>query len=150
MKNTREVKMSVLTNWLEKEAEINKDYNALEKALEELEELDNIYNEDDVADTLSEEYKEELRQQIITMNLYNDLYGFSSEEIVSEELEMLDNGVQTYASVNDTTEYKKGNKIIRIINSYEKSLTNEEVEKFETMTEQEKIKYVIEHGEYML
>ena len=150
MKNTREVKMSVLTNWLEKEAEINKDYNALEKALEELEELDNIYNEDDVADTLSEEYKEELRQQIITMNLYNDLYGFSSEEIVSEELEMLDNGVQTYASVNDTTEYKKGDRAIRIINTYEKSLSNEEVEKFETMTEQEKIKYVIEHGEYML
>ena len=101
-------------------------------------------------DTLLEGYKEELRQQIITIKLYNDLYGFSSEDIVSEELEMLDNGVQTYASVNDITEYKKGDRAIRIINTYEKSLNNEEVEKFETMTEKEKIKYVIENGEYML
>ena len=98
-------------------------------------------------DTLLEGYKEELRQQIITIKLYNDLYGFSSEDIVSEELEMLDNGVQTYASVNDITEYKKGDRAIRIINTYEKSLNNEEVEKFETMTEKEKIKYVIENGE---
>ena len=171
----REVRMSVLRDWIENETEIKKEYNALEKALEE---IDNIYhsnNEDDAEewltsreltsrgykllsrngirrtgiDTLLEEYKEELRQQIITMNLYNDLYGFSREEQVSEELEMLDNGVQTYANANIITEYKKGNKIIRIINSYEKSLTNEEVEKFQTMTEQEKIKYVIENGEYM-
>ncbi len=175
MKSTIEVRMSVLSDWLENETEINKEYSALEKALEE---LDNIYhsdNEDDAVewvtsreltsrgykllsrngirrtgiDTLLEEYKEELRQQIITMNLYNDLYGFSREEQVSEELEILDNGVQTYANANIITEYKKGNKIIRIINSYEKSLTNEEVEKFQTMTEQEKIKYVIENGEYM-
>ena len=175
MKNL-EVRMSVLSDWLENETEINKEYTALEQALEE---LDNIYhsdNEDDAEewvtsreltsrgykllsrngirrtgiDTLLEEYKEELRQQIITMNLYNDLYGFSREEQVSEELEMLDNGVQTYANVNIITEYKKGNKIIRIINSYEKSLTNEEVTNFEIMTEKEKITYVIENGEYML
>ena len=176
MKSTVEVRMSVLSDWLENETEIKKEYNALEKALEE---IDNIYhsnNEDDAEewltsrelivrgykvlsrngirktsiDTLLEEYKEELRQQIITMNLYNELYGFSSEEIVSEELEMLDNGVQTYANANIITEYKKGNKIIRIINSYEKSLTNEEVTNFEIMTEKEKITYVIENGEYML
>ncbi len=176
MKNTREVKMSVLTNWLENEAEINEEYNALEKALEELDSIFHSDNEDDAEewltsrelilwgykvlsrngirktgiDTLLEEYKEELRQQIVTMNLYNDLYGFSSEEIVSEELEMLNNGVQTYASANITTEYKKGDRAIRIIYTYEKSLNNEEVEKFETMTEKEKIKYVIENGEYML
>ena len=172
----RQVRMSVLSNWLENEIEINEEYNELEKALEE---LDNIYhsnNADDAEewltsreltlrgykvlsrdgirssgiDTLLEEYKEELRQQIITMKLYNDLYGFSSEEQVSEELEMLDNGVQIYASVDIVTEYKKGNKVIRIINSYEKALDNKEVEKFEIMTEQEKIKYVIENGEYML
>ena len=172
----REVRMSVLRDWIENETEIKKEYNELEKALEE---LDNIYhsdNEDDAEewltsrelivrgykvlsrngirktsiDTLLEEYKEELRQQIITMNLYNDLYGFSREEQVSEELEMLDNGVQTYANANIITEYKKGNKIIRIINSYEKSLTNEEVKNFEIMTEKEKITYVIENGEYML
>ena len=171
----REVRMSVLTNWLENETEINEDYNALEKALEE---LDNIYHSDNADDaeewltsreltargykvlsrngirraginTLLEGYKEELRQQIITMKLYNDLYGFSSEEQVSEELEILDNGVQTYASGNITTEYKKGDRAIRIINTYEKSLTNEEVEKFQTMTEKEKITYVIENGEYM-
>ena len=173
---TREVTMSVLRNWLEKEEEINEEYNALGKALEE---IDNIYhsdNADDVEewltsreltlrgykvlsrngirktsiDTLLEEYKEELRQQIITMNLYNELYGFSSEEIVSEELEMLDNGVQTYASVNIITEYKKGDRAIRVINTYEKALTNEEVEKFETMAEKEQITYIIENGEYML
>ena len=172
----RQVRMSVLSNSLENEIKINEEYTALEKALEE---LDNIYhsdNEDDVIewvtsrelilrgyivlsrdgirrtgiDTLLEEYKEELRQQIITMNLYNDLYGFSSEEQVSEELEILDNGVQTYASGNITTEYKKGDRAIRVINTYEKSLTNEEVEKFQTMTEQEKIKYVIENGEYIV
>ena len=175
MKTTREIEMSELRNWLDNEEEINEEYNALGKALEE---LDNIYhsdNEDDAVewvtsreltsrgykvlsrngirrsgiDTLLEGYKEELRQQIITMNLYNELYGFSSEEQVSEELEILDNGVQIYASANIITEYKKGNKIIRIIDTYEKSLTNEEVEKFQTMTEQEKIKYVIENGEYM-
>ena len=175
MKNTREVKMGVLTNCLENEAEINKEYTALEQALEELNNIYHSDNEDDAEewltsrelivrgykvlsrngirrtgiDTLLEEYKEELRQQIITMNLYNDLYGFSSEEIVREELEMLDNGVQTYASVNITTEYKKCGRAIRVIDTYEKSLTNEEIEKFETMTEQEKIKYVIENGEYM-
>ena len=176
MKTTREIEMSKLRNWLDNEEEINEEYNSLGKALEE---LDNIYhsnNEDDAEewltsrelivrgykvlsrngirktgiDILLEEYKEELRQQIITMNLYNDLYGFSREEQVSEELEMLDNGVQTYANANIITEYKKGNKIIRIINSYEKSLTNEEVEKFEIMAEKEKIEYVLENGEYML
>ena len=176
MKTTREIEMSELRNWLDNEEEINEEYNALGKALEE---LDNIYhsdNEDDAEewltsrelivrgykvlsrngirktsiDTLLEEYKEELRQQIITMNLYNELYGFSSEEIVSEELEILDNGVQTYASGNITTEYRKGDRAIRIIDTYEKSLTNEEVEKFETMTEKEKIEYVLENGEYML
>ena len=175
MKNTIEVKMSSLRNWLENETEINEEYNALEKALEELDNIHHSNNADDAEewltsreltargykvlskngirrtgiDTLLEGYKEELRQQIIKMNLYNELYGFSSEEQVSEELEILDNGVQTYANANIITEYKKGNKIIRIINSYEKSLTNEEVEKFQTMTEQEKIKYVIENGEYM-
>ena len=172
MKNTREVSMSELRNWLDNETEINEEYNALGKALEE---LDNIYYSDDEIevnskeltsrgykvlsrnkikntgiDTLLEEYKEELREQILTIDLYNDLYGFSSEDIVSEELEILDNGVQTYASTNIITEYKKGNKIIRIIDSYEKSLTNEEVEKFEILTEKEKITYVIENGEYML
>ena len=35
MKTTREVKMSVLRNWLENETEINEEYNALEKALEQ-------------------------------------------------------------------------------------------------------------------
>ena len=175
MKTTREIEMSELRNWLDNEEEINEEYNALEKALEEIDNFYHSNNEDDAEewltsrelivrgykvlsrngirktgiDILLEEYKEELRQQIITMNLYNDLYGFSREEQVSEELEMLDNSVQTYANANIITEYKKGNKIIRIINSYEKSLTNEEVEKFQTMTEQEKIKYVIENGEYM-
>ena len=175
MKNTREVKMSLLTNWLENETEIKKEYNELEKALEELANIYHSDNEDDAEEwltsrelisrgykvlsrngirrtginTLLEEYKEELRQQIITLDIYNELYGFSSEDIVSEELEMLDNNVQMYANANIITEYKKGNKIIRIINSYEKSLTNEEVEKFQTMTEKEKITYVIENGEYM-
>ena len=170
-----EVRMRVLRDWIEKEIEINKEYNALEQALEEIDKIYHSNNEDDAEewvtsrelilrgykvlsrngirktsiDTLLEEYKEELRQQIITMNLYNSLYGFSSEEIVEEELEILDNGVQTYASGNITTEYKKGDRAIRIIDTYEKSLTNEEVEKFQTMTKQEKIKYVIENGEYM-
>ena len=176
MKNTKEVKMSELRSWLDNETEINEEYSALDEALEE---LDNIYhsdNADDVEecltsreltsrgyrvlsrngirrtgiDTLLEEYKEELRQQIIIINLYNDLHGFSSEEQVSEELEILDNGVQTYVSVNITTEYRKGDRVIRIINTYEKSLTSEEVEKFETMTEKNQITYIIENGEYIL
>ena len=176
MKNTREVKMSLLTNWLENETEINEEYNALEKALEELYNIYHSDNEDDAEewvasreltargykvlsrngirrtgiDTLLEGYKEELRQQIITINLYNDLYGFSSEDIVSEELEMLDNGVQTYATINIKTEYKKGDRAIRVINTYEKALSSEEVENFETMIEKEKIEYVLENGEYML
>lgn len=176
MKNTREIEMSELRNWLDNETEINEEYSALDKALEE---LDNIYhsdNADDVEecltsrelilrgykvlsrngirrtgiDTLLEEYKEELRQQIIIMNLYNDLYGFSSEEQVSEELEILENGVQTYASVDITTEYKKGDRAIRIINTYEKSLTSEEVKELRNMTEKKQITYIIENGEYVL
>ena len=49
----RQVRMSVLSNWLENETEINKEYKELEKALEE---LDNIYhsnNADDVEEWLT-------------------------------------------------------------------------------------------------
>ena len=107
---TREIEMSELRKWLDNEEEINEEYSALEKALEE---LDNIYysdNEDDDEievnskeltsrgyrvlsrnkikntgiDTLLEEYKDELREQILTIDLYNEVqYG---SQVVSEEV----------------------------------------------------------------
>ena len=171
MKTTREVKMSVLRNWLENETEINEEYNALEKALEE---LDNIYhsdNEDDTEvevgskeltsrgykvlsrngirktgiDTLLEEYKEELRQQIITMDLYHSV-EYGSQDVVSDEV------VEEIhcASAITIDEFRKCDLRLRVSHGYELILNKEHRDKLSEMNEEEKYQYIVENGEYML
>ena len=98
MENTREVKMSKLRNWLDNEEVIIEEYNSLEKALEEVENIYYSDNEDDDEievnskeltsrgykvlsrneirtswiDTSLEGYKDELREQLLTIDLYKE------------------------------------------------------------------------------
>ena len=166
---TREIEMSELRKWLDNEEEINEEYSALEKALEE---LDNIYysdNEDDDeievnskeltsrgykvlsrnkiketgVNTLLEEYKDELREQILTIDLYNEVqYG---SQVVSEEVKENERG----AIVVIIDELKKGDSKLRVIYEYELLLTDEHKNKLKEMTECEKHGYIIENGDYL-
>ena len=169
MKTTREIEMCELRNWLENKEGINEEYNALGKVLEE---LDNIYysdNEDDDEievnskeltsrgyrvlsrnkirntgiDTLLEEYKDELREQILTIDLYNEVqYG---SQVVSEEVKETEYG----AIAVTIDELKKGDSKLRVIYEYELILTDEHKNKLKEMTECEKHRYIVENGDYL-
>ena len=170
MKTTKEVKMSELRNWLENEEEINNEYKALEEALEELDDIYHSDNEDDEKfevtsseltsrgykvlsrnkieatgiDTLLEEYKEELRKQIMIIDLYHEVQ-YSSQEVVSDEV-IEEAHCATAITIE---EFKKGDFKLRVIHEYELILDEENKEQLAKMTEAEKYDYIAENGNYI-
>ena len=170
MENTREVKMSKLRNWLDNEEVIIEEYNSLEKALEEVENIYYSDNEDDDEievnskeltsrgykvlsrneirtswiDTSLDGYKDELREQLLTIDLYKELQC-GSQEVVSDEVKENEYG----AIAVTIEELKKGDSKLRVIYEYELLLTDEHKNKLKEMTDCEKHQYIVENGDYL-
>lgn len=172
MRNTSlDVEMKDLRNWLENEEEINKEYNELEIALEELDDIFFSESGDDeevevnstelttrgyrwfsrnkirktgIQETL-EEFKDELREQILIMDLYNEV-KYGSQEVIGEQV--FQNKFGTFAVT--TEEFRKGDLRLRVIHEYELVLNEEHKNALSQMTKDEKYGYIIENGEYII
>ena len=166
MKKCKEVKSRELKNWLEKEDELNAEYNALVEALEE---INNIYDNEEEEEeflisskeliirgykylnkkqiirtginNLLEELIEDLRKKLLLIDFYNEVYEGNLES-VDIDLEVNNFG----ASVKIKDELKRGNKKLILIDEYELILTENNKNLFFSLSEEEKINYVIENG----
>ena len=163
MKNCKEVKSRELKDWLEKEDDLKSEYYAL---IEALEEVNNIYDEEEELlinskelinrgyrylskqqiiktgiDNLLEELIEDLRKKLLLIDFYNDIYD-GNLEVVEEELSISDFGI--FVKIKD--ELKKGDKRLILINEYEVILDENNKNLFFSLSENEKINYVIENG----
>ena len=163
MKNCKEVKSRELKDWLEKEDDLKSEYYAL---IEALEEVNNIYDEEEELlinskelinrgyrylskqqiiktgiDNLLEELIEDLRKKLLLIDFYNDIYD-GNLEVVDEELSISDFGI--FVKIKD--ELKKGDKRLILINEYEVILNENNKNLFFSLSENEKINFVIENG----
>ena len=163
MKNCKEVKSRELKDWLEKEDDLKSEYYAL---IEALEEVNNIYDEEEELlinskelinrgyrylskqqiiktgiDNLLEELIEDLRKKLLLIDFYNDIYD-GNLEVVEEELSISDFGI--FVKIKD--ELKKGDKRLILINEYEVILNENNKNLFFSLSENEKINFVIENG----
>ena len=163
MKNCKEVKSRELKDWLEKEDDLKSEYYAL---IEALEEVNNIYDEEEELlinskelinrgyrylskqqiiktgiDNLLEELIEDLRKKLLLIDFYNDIYD-GNLEVVEEELSISDFGI--FVKIKD--ELKKGDKRLILINEYEVILDENNKNLFFSLSENEKINFVIENG----
>ena len=168
---TKKVKMSELIELLENEEEINEEYNALEKAIAELDDIYYSDNEDDEKvkvtsreltlrgykaisrnkiketgiDTLLEEYRKELRKKIMIIDLYHKVQ-YSSREVVSDEV--IEDAQCAKAITVD--EFKKGDFKLMVSYEYELILNEKNKNLFFSLSEEEKINFIIENGNYLI
>ena len=165
MKNCKEVKSRELNEWLENEDQLNFEYDALIKALDE---VNNIYDEEveeefiinskelikrgykylnkkkinnTGIDELLEELIEDLRQKLLLINFYNYVLN-GSLEIVDRNLEI--NNFAAFLTLKD--ELKKGDKRLILIHEYELILDENNKNLFFSVSEDEKINFIIENG----
>ena len=92
-------------------------------------------------DNLLEELIEDLRKKLLLIDFYNDIYD-GNLEVVEEELSISDFGI--FVKIKD--ELKKGDKRLILINEYEVILNENNKNLFFSLSENEKINFVIENG----
>ena len=165
MKNCKEVKRRELENLLKEEDELNAEYNAL---IEALEEVDNIYEEEEEEeflisskelikrgykylskkriiktgiDNLLEELIEDLRKKLLVIDFYYEVYE-GNLELVDKDLEV--NNFGAFVKIKD--ELKREDKRLILIDEYELILNENNKKLFFSLSEEEQINYVIENG----
>ena len=167
MKNCKEIKSRELENWLENEEQLNAEYNAL---IEALEEVNNIYDNEEEEeeeflisskelikrgykylskkqivkigiDNLLEELIEDLRKKLLLIDFYYEV-SLGNLELVDRDLEV--NNFGAFVKIKD--ELKRGDKRLILFDEYELILNENNRNLFFSLSEDEKIDYVIENG----